>query len=370
MNILLIAPVHDYATFSRQRDELHIVEGQGQQSWHRALISLGHNVKVFRYTDSLVIPEVLQQHITHFSSTHFPIFYSRFRKFHDMLAPIDLVWKIKNDRICSTISTFRPDIVIVSGGTAFLSSRVFSAIKKTQRIPIIYFSGVHPLNAASSRERSWVVHCADYVVTNDTGYAHSWKSLGAKNVITLPISAFDDLSEKKTLSHDTQKKYRSDVCFVGTLTKDRIKLLEHLKTYHLKIWGTLSSDAKLSNELKQHYYGIARHDELNPIYRSTKIALNIQPKDMVSSGNMRTFEISGYGAFQLTDKMNKAWFNDGKEVVTFKDKKDLINKIDYFLKNDAERERIADAGQARTLKDHTYRKRFRRLFSMIKVKSL
>ena len=49
----------------------------------------------------------------------------------------------------------------------------------------------------------------------------------------------------------------------------------------------------------------------------------------------------------------------------FKGKRDLIDKICYYLQHEEEREQIARKGYQRTLAEHTYDKRLRLIFEQI-----
>ncbi|MDE1971514.1 MAG: glycosyltransferase family 1 protein, partial [Patescibacteria group bacterium] len=50
-----------------------------------------------------------------------------------------------------------------------------------------------------------------------------------------------------------------------------------------------------------------------------------------------------------------------------KDVPDLIEKARYYLTHESERARIARAGYERTLREHTYEKRFQELFRAMKL---
>ena len=86
-----------------------------------------------------------------------------------------------------------------------------------------------------------------------------------------------------------------------------------------------------------------------------------------SASNMRLFESTGMGACLLTDaKANlAAIFEPGKEVIAYDSAQDCAEKAAWLLSHDAEREAIAAAGQARTLRDHTIEKRAELLEAMI-----
>ena len=53
---------------------------------------------------------------------------------------------------------------------------------------------------------------------------------------------------------------------------------------------------------------------------------------------------------QYTDDLD-SMFKEGVEAEYFRDKEEMINKIRYYLKHDAEREKIAFAGYERLLRD-------------------
>jgi len=69
---------------------------------------------------------------------------------------------------------------------------------------------------------------------------------------------------------------------------------------------------------------------------------------------LRLFEVTGLGATLLTDdsSMVRQLFADG-EIVTFDGVDDCVEKARWLLDNPSARDRIAAAGQARTLRDHT-----------------
>lgn len=81
----------------------------------------------------------------------------------------------------------------------------------------------------------------------------------------------------------------------------------------------------------------------------------------------RNFEVPGCGGFLLTGDADnlRDYYEDGKEIVIFKGASDLVEKIGYYLEHDREREAIARAGYERTLREHTYERRFRDIFRIV-----
>ncbi|MCM2265295.1 MAG: glycosyltransferase [Desulfuromonadales bacterium] len=76
------------------------------------------------------------------------------------------------------------------------------------------------------------------------------------------------------------------------------------------------------------------------------------------AGNIRLFEATGAGACLVTDwKENlEDMFKLEEEVVTYRTPEEAAEKIAYLLEHENERCRIATAGQARTLRDHTFKR--------------
>lgn len=75
--------------------------------------------------------------------------------------------------------------------------------------------------------------------------------------------------------------------------------------------------------------------------------------------NMRIFETLGTGCFLLTEYFEglKRYFEPGKELETFSDKGELLEKIRYYLDHPSEREAIAQKGQLRCHSDYSMEQR-------------
>lgn len=111
--------------------------------------------------------------------------------------------------------------------------------------------------------------------------------------------------------------------------------------------------------------GTLRGDALNRIYSKSKIAigdsLNLNFNYPYYSSD-RLFESIGRNGFTIYPDIKglDKYFEDKEEIVFYKhgDLNDLKKKIDYYLDNDALREKIRFAGHERTKKEHTYLNRW------------
>lgn len=128
-------------------------------------------------------------------------------------------------------------------------------------------------------------------------------------------------------------------------------------------------------------YGIPMYEAL----RSGKIALDARGsiRSLTSGGtakratqdvagtetaNMRIFEATGSGVFLLTELHENLsrLFEIGKEIETFRDENELVDKIAYYATHEDEREAIARAGHERCLQDHSMQNRARDLDRIIR----
>ncbi|KAA0219753.1 MAG: glycosyltransferase family 1 protein [Planctomycetota bacterium] len=101
--------------------------------------------------------------------------------------------------------------------------------------------------------------------------------------------------------------------------------------------------------------------------REVPICLNLVKGCLESGLNLRHFEVTAAGGFLLTywtPDLPK-FFEPGKECETFRSETELLTKVRYYLENRAQRDRIAAAGQRRTLREHLYSHRIRDLVKLL-----
>jgi GT2 family glycosyltransferase/spore maturation protein CgeB len=146
-----------------------------------------------------------------------------------------------------------------------------------------------------------------------------------------------------------------DVSFVGQPHGDRRHIISVLRSAGINVqaYGT-GWEKRLS------------FSEMVSVFNRSKINLNLSNG---ASGTFqqikgRNFEVPACRAFMLTGAAENLYeyYDYGKEIVVFNSTDELVSKVRYYLSNYAEREQIASAGYARTVKDHTYAKRFDNIF--------
>ncbi len=118
--------------------------------------------------------------------------------------------------------------------------------------------------------------------------------------------------------------------------------------------------------------GALTHEEMVRLYSRSRINLGFGSVD--GHGDTfclkgRDFEIPMSGGFYLTEYHDelKLAYEPGKEIATYNDFDDLVEKIEYFLANPDKREEIRRRGFERARRDHSWEKRFERVFALLGV---
>ena len=111
-------------------------------------------------------------------------------------------------------------------------------------------------------------------------------------------------------------------------------------------------------------------DMYNLLHQSKLTFNNHADKAWGCVGNMRMFEATGVGTCLITDTgyNMKDLYEPDKEVVTYSGIDEAVEKVNYLIDHPDEAEKIAKAGQARTLKDHTIMNRCQQIDEVIQKK--
>lgn len=104
------------------------------------------------------------------------------------------------------------------------------------------------------------------------------------------------------------------------------------------------------------------------VYAGSKINLNISLKGIEGGTPQRIMDILGAGGFVLSSYCAETaeLFEEDKEIVMFRTPEEMMEKIDYYLHHDMEREMIARAGYEKVMRCYTYEKKLRELLDWVK----
>jgi hypothetical protein len=187
----------------------------------------------------------------------------------------------------------------------------------------------------------------------------------------------DPIKNKPSVFNHYQKKiFGADVSFIGNLGVEmfhpgRMELLEYIidNGINLKIFGDFFHDAKVSEKLKKHHTGFSvRNEFFSTACGASKIVIGMDAHPEIELANsVKLYRVLCAGGFYLTNRtkgLDKI-FKDGVHLVYYDNKKDLIEKIIYYLTHETERKKIAEAGRKEVLK-HTYEARLKELIEIVK----
>ncbi|HOJ64146.1 MAG TPA: glycosyltransferase [Spirochaetota bacterium] len=121
----------------------------------------------------------------------------------------------------------------------------------------------------------------------------------------------------------------------------------------------------LQRVLRPGLFGLEMFEKI----AESKIVLNIHADTSpLYASNMRLFEVTGMGSLLLTDwkKNISDFFEEDKEVITYKNYNEAIDKIKWLITNPDKLEEIARNGKNKTLTIHNFNNRIRELDRIIR----
>jgi spore maturation protein CgeB len=161
--------------------------------------------------------------------------------------------------------------------------------------------------------------------------------------------------------------------FVGGISRHHggaIPLLEYLaEQTDIRIFGYGAERLPADSPIRRRHGGEVWGMEMYRVLARSRITFNRHISVAENyANNMRLYEATGTGAMLLTDHKENLHelFDIGREVVTYSSKEEAAEMVRYYLMHPKEAEEIARAGQARTLRDHTYAHRMRELVPILK----
>ena len=175
------------------------------------------------------------------------------------------------------------------------------------------------MDPLTSLREDYLVKAAEcsYVVTAVLNTVEHFKKVN--NNTFLVYEGFDH-----TIDRPSEVEKQFDVSFIGSLHSSRKEMLMNIQPGIAHITGAYGQD---------HARAVS----------ASRINLNISTSGGASD---RVFKVLAAGGFLLTTDWEgrEKLFKDKEHLVVFSDKKDLQDKIQYYLANQDERKLIAQAG--------------------------
>jgi len=261
---------------------------------------------------------------------------------------------------------FDPDLTLLTDGT--VPPAVMDQLKLVNNGKIAAW---YPDHLANLGRQYLLASDFDACFFKDPYMAEQFRDKLGINAHYLPEACNPLWHRRVELTPDDRRRYECDLCTASNMYYYRARILEMFKDYDLKIWG-ISYPSWLESPLRPWYPDVYVAElEKAKAFAAAKVVLNTMHYAEIKGVNCRLFEAAGCGAFQIADwKPGLAeLFEPEREIVTFRTREELKEKVDYYLAHADERGEIADRAYRRAHREHTYEIRLRKMFDVLGLAS-
>ena len=111
------------------------------------------------------------------------------------------------------------------------------------------------------------------------------------------------------------------------------------------------------------------YEDLCDFYNMSQINFNMTSLQMTNAVNQRVFDVSACKKFLLTDyrKQIGDYFESKENMVWFDDVEEIPDLVDFYLKHDNLREKIAANAYEIVVKNHTYKHRIKEMILKLRI---
>jgi ribosomal protein L6P/L9E len=192
----------------------------------------------------------------------------------------------------------------------------------------------------------------DLVITGDFIAFFKLREIGINSITWFDYFDLDRYQKNENLPKDIE------VSFIGqTIDKvGRSNYINYLleNNINMEVFGANSSRGRVSHKNKIEIFNRTKINlNFSGLAESTRLTRNYSIYKRKKQITGRTFEITMCGGFVLCEYAYgiENLFEISKEIEIFHDKKELLDKIRYYLEHEEERENIARRGYERAIKD-------------------
>lgn len=265
-------------------------------------------------------------------------------------------------RLLKLLSEFQPDFVLVLLGS-MLSPKTVQRMRKIFSGKIVCWCQ----DQLTTMGRQYLIGSEyDKVFVKDHYLVDLFRSHVGMDVDYMPEACNPVYHKRVELRGEDIAHYASEICTFGNIYYYRQAILESLTKYDLQVWGHRPD--WLVDRLGGKFKGRPVYEEEKcKAMAGAKIVLNTLHFGEINGLNCRAFEVAGCGGFQLASysPVIQEHFVVGEQIEVFKDKAELLQKVDYYLNNQDKAKAIAMSGMKRAHAEHTYEHRLKKLIETI-----
>jgi len=282
--------------------------------------------------------------------------------------------------LLASVDGCRPDLHIVYGLLPY-PPELIRSVRERGVYNVLWFPAITPYPVP---EVIALGRAHDLFFTVAQGLVEPFRQAGIPHAEWLPEAMHPSPYGCDDVTDVERRLFTCDVTLVGKLESDNPAYMERWKLVKrivdegidFKWWGPRIRQrigtfvlGLLLSKVSRAYggrfvwgktYALAVH--LSRVF----IARDAYPHIRLSMSS-RMFTALGLGAFYLTYPTSglAEMFEPDKELVTFSTADEMIEKIRYYLAHEDKRSAIAAAGRRKALAEHTYARRFGRMFELI-----
>ncbi len=255
-----------------------------------------------------------------------------------------------NTALVSQCRQNRPDVILWVALTVEIWLETLDYLRSSLGIRIIHWA---PDDSWKFRQHSRYIAChVDLCVTTYPEFLPAYSGMG-----TIAMASGWAVPEPWRGEVIPAADCRYDVSFVGTAQPARQAMVDALGRKGIEVacfgygWPN----------------GSVEPSRIPEIFRYSRISLNFSNSTGANQVKARVFEVTGAGGFLLTQSapgMDEL-FEPGREIAIFADPDECARLIYHYLADSDSRDRIAHAGNRRTLSQYTYVERFRRVLEAL-----
>ncbi|MCP3773557.1 glycosyltransferase [Paenibacillus sp. MZ04-78.2] len=285
-----------------------------------------------------------------------------------------------SDAMLALAEQHRPDLLLVLNGLHVFPAdhlRQVGRIRELGIRTVIWFAD----DPYFTDDTAAIAPHYDAVATHEQSCVPFYLSLGCSQVLYVPLAVDTDVFRPVPVGSG----YHADICFIGMAFWNRVRFFDQIAGYlsgkKVIVGGGLWERMRLYRLLKRSVRdGWIPIEETVRYYNGAKIVINLHRgchrhgRDHRNlrglpgqSINPRTYEIAACGTMQLTDVRDDLtrYYTPGVELDIYRSAGELIDKLDYYLKHDAERQKIALNGLRRTMQEHSFVTRIGQLLGLL-----
>ena len=269
---------------------------------------------------------------------------------------VPLPTRLARERVVAIqAAAYRPDVVYIQNMRAFSTG----LLRRLRRRGALIVGQI-----ASEPPTARKLRAYDLVLTSFPHYVERFRAAGIPSEylrIGFDPRVLDRLGKTNAV------REQHDAVFVGTLRRTQhgsgnAVLERAARRAPIEFWGHGVESWPTDSPLRRRYRGEAWGLDMFRVLHAARISVNrhIEVADGYAN-NMRMYESTGVGSLLLTDEKTNLGelFDVGREIVSYRNEDELVERVCWYLAHDEERRRIAEAGQARTLREHTYAHRLK-----------